>query len=147
MAPSTRNHQWQDCGKNTQKLTEGGGGADLTVMSLELLTVFGAGPLATYICYQIYNLVKPSNATSRNTVMPRLWFAAIVLATGELYGGFMTFAPEWLSGNTNLDTAEPIYLWLYLTFFQCPLGIYSDLGPLRRIWRDVGRFQARYRQG
>lgn len=51
------------------------GGADLTVISLELLTVFGAGPLAAYICRGIQQ---------RD---PRVSFWMIVLATGELYGG------------------------------------------------------------
>ena len=30
--------------------------------------------------------------------------------TSELYGGFMTFAPEWLTGSPNLDTSN----WMYL---------------------------------
>ena len=51
------------------------GGADLTVISLEILTVFGAGPLALWVC----------NILRRND--PRVWFWATVLATGELYGG------------------------------------------------------------
>lgn len=46
------------------------------------------------------------------------WFWMIVLATGELYGGFMTFAPEWLSGNPNLDTSNFMYLYVYLVFFN-----------------------------
>jgi hypothetical protein len=50
-------------------------GADLTVISLELLTVLGAGPLALYICVGI----------SKKNVMVPFWM--IVLATGELYGG------------------------------------------------------------
>lgn len=61
--------------------------ADLTIISLELLTVLVAGPLALYICYII---------SVRN---PMVSFWMIVLATGEIYGGFMTFAPEWLTGN------------------------------------------------
>jgi hypothetical protein len=52
------------------------GGADLTVVSLELLTVFGAGPLAAYICYKI----------SKGDEF-RVAFWMVVLATGELYGG------------------------------------------------------------
>jgi hypothetical protein len=51
------------------------GGADLTVISLELLTVFGAGPLALYICRGI----------QKRDFMVSFWM--IVLATGELYGG------------------------------------------------------------
>jgi hypothetical protein len=50
-------------------------GADLTVVSLELLTVLGAGPLALWICRGI----------ARGDAMVGFWM--VVLATGELYGG------------------------------------------------------------
>lgn len=50
-------------------------GADLGVVSLELLTVFFDGPLALYICYCIKN---------RDPKTP-IWM--IILATCELYGG------------------------------------------------------------
>lgn len=30
----------------------------------------------------------------------------------------MTFAPEWLSANTSLAVSDPVYLWLYLFFFN-----------------------------
>ena len=50
-------------------------GADATVISLELLTVFGAGPLSAWVCYGI--------AKRDWKVAPWL----IVLATAELYGG------------------------------------------------------------
>jgi hypothetical protein len=51
------------------------GGADLTVVSLELLTVLGAGPLALWICTMI----------AKRDPMASFWM--VVLATGELYGG------------------------------------------------------------
>jgi hypothetical protein len=57
------------------------GGSDLTVISLELLTVFVAGPLAVWICCCI----------KKNRSDASFWM--IVLATGELYGGWMTFVP------------------------------------------------------
>jgi hypothetical protein len=81
-------------------------GADLDVISLELLTVFFDGPLALYIAYGI---AKRDPKTS-------IWM--IVLATCELYGGFMTFCPEWLTGNINLDGSNFMYLWVYLVFFN-----------------------------
>lgn len=67
---------------------------------------------------------------------PYRHFWQIVLCVCELYGGtgmtdvefiqavlpltagWMTFCPEWLTGNHNLDTSSPIYLWLYLVFFN-----------------------------
>lgn len=30
----------------------------------------------------------------------------------------MTFAPEWLTGSSNLDTSNFMYLWVYLVFFN-----------------------------
>ncbi|RDW94308.1 hypothetical protein BP5796_00071 [Coleophoma crateriformis] len=81
-------------------------GADLTVISLELLTVFVAGPMAAYICYGI----------TRRDIRVSFWM--IVLATAEIYGGFMTFCPEWLTGNVNLDTSNFMFKWVYLVFFN-----------------------------
>lgn len=51
------------------------GGSDLTVISLELLTVFVMAPLAVWICYAL----RKGDG--------RAWFAMVVVATGELYGG------------------------------------------------------------
>ncbi|KAJ5856587.1 uncharacterized protein N7529_010531 [Penicillium soppii] len=106
---------WQEYAKADRRWA----GADLTVISLELLTVFIGGPAAVYICYL---LSRSSNETlttkSRGSVKATLWFVAIALATAELYGGFMTFAPEWLTGSTSLATEDPVYLWLYLFFFN-----------------------------
>jgi hypothetical protein len=45
------------------------------VISLELLTVFIAGPLAVYICYSL----------SKKDPKASIWM--IILATAELYGG------------------------------------------------------------
>jgi hypothetical protein len=88
------------------------GGADLTVISLELLTVLIAGPLSAYIGYLLscgHGDVEVGGAKRRG-FSGKLAFWMVVLATGELYGGFMTFAPEWLSGSPNLDTSN----WMYL---------------------------------
>ncbi|KAJ3542655.1 hypothetical protein NM208_g3979 [Fusarium decemcellulare] len=57
----------------------------------------------------------------------------IILATCELYGGFMTFCPEWLIGNVNLDTSNFMYLWVYLVFFNT-LWVWI---PLWAIWYSV----------
>jgi len=50
-------------------------GVDLTVVSLELLTVFVVGPMAVWACYDI---------AKKN---PRVNLTMIMLATAELYGG------------------------------------------------------------
>ncbi|KAI1096757.1 Emopamil-binding protein [Rostrohypoxylon terebratum] len=96
-------------------------GADLSVISLELLTVFVAGPLACYICYCIAKKDPRTN----------IWM--IVIATMELYGGFITFCPEWLTANYNLDTSNFMYLWVYLVFFNM-LWVFI---PLYAIWVAV----------
>jgi len=82
------------------------GFADETVVSLELLTVLGAGPLS---CYILMQLVKDD---------PARHYWIVVLSTAELYGGWMTFCPEWLTGSPNLDTSNPLYLWVYLFFMN-----------------------------
>ena len=121
--------------------------ADLTVISLELLTVFGAAPLALWICYGI----------SKRDYRVAFWM--IVLATGELYGGmlaclhstillglcgkmlislgFMTFAPEWLTGSQNLDTSNFMFLWVYLVFFNV-LWVFFPLYALYISFIDIG---------
>ncbi|KAK7966791.1 EBDP3 protein [Apiospora aurea] len=81
-------------------------GADLSVISLELLTVLVAGPLACLVCYGIYK---------RD---PRTNIVMIIVATMELYGGFITFCPEWLTMNHNLDSSNFMYMWVYLVFFN-----------------------------
>ena len=53
------------------------GTADPTIVSLELLTVLIAGPMAAFIVYQI---VKRD---------PARHYWIIVLSTGELYGGYV----------------------------------------------------------
>ncbi|KAI1419980.1 ebp domain-containing protein [Xylaria sp. FL1777] len=81
-------------------------GADLSVISLELLTVFIAGPLAAYIAYGIAR--KKENV---NVLM-------VVIATMEMYGGWITFCPEWLVMNDNLNLTTFMYKWVYLIFFN-----------------------------
>jgi len=106
---------WQEYAKADRRW----GGSDLTVISLELLTVFIGGPLAAYICYLLtkgHGNVGPAASGTRTSGKLAFWL--IVLATGELYGGFMTFAPEWLSSSHNLDTSNWMYMWLYLFFFN-----------------------------
>ncbi|KAI0266084.1 Emopamil-binding protein [Gloeopeniophorella convolvens] len=82
------------------------GTADPTVVSLEILTVLGAGPMAAYIVYQIV----------KNDPARHYWI--IVLSTAELYGGWMTFCPEWLTGSPSLDTSNALFFWVYLVFMN-----------------------------
>ncbi|KAH7076175.1 Emopamil-binding protein [Paraphoma chrysanthemicola] len=97
---------WQEYAKADRRW----GGTDLTVVSLEILTVGVAGPLACWICWLL------TKDERKGTL--KKWFWMSMLATAEIYGGWMTFAPEWLSGSPNLDTSNWMYLWLYLFFFN-----------------------------
>uniref|UniRef100_A0A093UR98 Emopamil-binding protein-like n=1 Tax=Talaromyces marneffei PM1 TaxID=1077442 RepID=A0A093UR98_TALMA len=115
--PSAR--LWQEYAKADHRWAV----ADTTVISLELLTVFLAGPAAIYICYLLYKIASNKNSSKTDAqrlgaAKGKLWLVASAVATGELYGGFMTFAPEWLSANSQLDGSNTVFLWLYLVFFN-----------------------------
>lgn len=45
-------------------------------------------------------------------------FVQITLSVCELYGGWMTFCPDWLIGSPHLNTSNGLYLWVYLVFFN-----------------------------
>ncbi|KAH9850112.1 Emopamil-binding protein [Lenzites betulinus] len=82
------------------------GTADPTIVSLELLTVFGVGTMCFYVLKQL---------VQRD---PARHYWIIVLSTSEIYGGWMTFCPEWLTGSASLDTSNALYLWVYLVFMN-----------------------------
>ncbi|KAJ3558691.1 hypothetical protein NM688_g769 [Phlebia brevispora] len=92
--------------------------ADPTIVSLEILTVLCAGPMACYILKQL----------SADDPARHYWI--IILCTAEIYGTWMTFCPEWLTGNQNLVTSNPLYFWFYLTFMN---GIWIVV-PLVLLW-------------
>jgi hypothetical protein len=69
------------------------GTADPTIVSLELLTVFGAAPLAAFVAYQI---VKRD---------PARYYWIIVLCTGELYGGYVAWYHDGGGAEAHNDKA------------------------------------------
>ncbi|XP_055473402.1 emopamil-binding protein-like [Psammomys obesus] len=79
---------------------------DPTIVSLEILTVVLDGFLALVL---IYAIVKEKYYRH---------FVQISLCVCELYGGWMTFFPEWLVGSPNLNTKSWLYFWVYLVFFN-----------------------------
>lgn len=123
---------WQEYAKADKRW----GTADLTVISIEILTCGVMAPLAVYVCYQISKAMNASNEAEKGSAKARAWFVAIFIATGELYGGFMTFAPEWLSGNSNLTTDDPVFLWLHLTFFNT-LWVFIPLWVLYAGYKEI----------
>jgi hypothetical protein len=132
-SPSASARLWQEYAKADKRW----GGADPTVISLEILTVFLAGPFSLYICVLLSKLSSSAlSSLHRSKLTARLYTLATVLATMELYGGFITFAPEWLSGNTNLDTSNLMYLYFYLVFFNI-LWVFIPLWVLWISWYKV----------
>lgn len=58
--------------------------------------------------------------------------------------GFMTFAPEWLTGNQNLDGSNFMFMWVYLVFFNM-LWVFLPLYAMWVSFKDMGdafRFRA-----
>ncbi|ORY88593.1 Emopamil-binding protein [Leucosporidium creatinivorum] len=106
------------------------GVSDPCVVSLELLTVFGAGPLA---CYIVYQLIRGD---------PARHYWIVVLSTAEIYGGWMTFVPEWITGSHALRTDNWLHKWLYLAFFNLlwvfiPLWLmYDSFGHIAKALRQ-----------
>ncbi|EZF34727.1 hypothetical protein H101_01735 [Trichophyton interdigitale H6] len=124
---------WQEYGKADARWL----GADLCVVCLEILTVLIGGPLAVYICYLLTRSSSPSaTSASKAKYSSCLWFSSIILAVGELYGGFMTFGPEWFSGSVGLETSDPVYLWLYLVFFNV-LWVIVPLWVISVAWGEI----------
>lgn len=93
-------------------------GIDLTTLSLEIITVFLAGPLGLWVAWRIWDeglrKGKGGGGEREGKISNATWFWAIVLATGELYGGIMNFLPEALSGWGSLDWRDPVHLWGYV---------------------------------
>nr|XP_006121424.1 emopamil-binding protein-like [Pelodiscus sinensis] len=80
--------------------------SDPTIVSLEILTVVLDSLLALIL---IYAIIKEKYYRH---------FIQITLCVCELYGGWMTFCPDWLIGSPNLNTSNWLYLWVYLVFFN-----------------------------
>uniref|UniRef100_A0A8C0NSN5 EBP like n=1 Tax=Canis lupus familiaris TaxID=9615 RepID=A0A8C0NSN5_CANLF len=79
---------------------------DPTIVSLEVLTVVLDGSLALVLVYAIV------------TEKYYRHFIQVTLCVCELYGGWMTFVPDWLVGSPNLNTDDWLYFGVYLVFFN-----------------------------
>ncbi|GAA6230033.1 emopamil-binding protein-like isoform X2 [Lates japonicus] len=80
--------------------------SDPTIVSIEILTVVLDSLLALLLIYAVLN-----DKYYRH-------FLQITLSVCELYGGWMTFCPDWLIGSPHLNTSSWLYLWVYLVFFN-----------------------------
>ena len=50
--------------------------------------------------------------------------------------GFMTFCPEWLTGNQNLDASNFMFKWVYLVFFNM-LWVFLPLYAMYHAYVDM----------
>ena len=112
-------YMWREYGKADSRWSA----FDPTVLSLELVTVLLAGPLAVAAFYGVW-----ARAPWKN-------LALVVLSTCELYGGWLTFGPEWLARPQSSPSlsGDPIHVYIYLFFFNflwvlVPLIILYDAG-------------------
>ncbi|XP_066237015.1 emopamil-binding protein-like isoform X1 [Saccopteryx leptura] len=104
---------------------------DPTIVSLEILTVVLDGSLALIL---IYAIVKEKYYRH---------FIQITLCVCELYGGWMTFSPDWLMGSPNLNTNSWLYLWVYLVFFNSVWVLIPGL----LLWQSWVELKKMYHKG
>ncbi|KAJ0002501.1 hypothetical protein NQD34_007650 [Periophthalmus magnuspinnatus] len=94
---------WQEYGKADSRWLV----SDPGIVSVELLTVLLCSALCLALIYAVVH-----NKHYRH-------FLQISLCVCELYGGWMTFAPDWLQGSPHLNQASSwLHLWVYLVFFN-----------------------------
>ncbi|XP_029612787.1 emopamil-binding protein-like [Salmo trutta] len=118
---------WKEYGKADERWLH----SDPTIVSLELLTVVLDGILALVL---VYAIVKDKHYRH---------FVQITLCVCELYGGWMTFCPDWLAGSPNLNTDHWLYLWIYLVFFNGVWVVVPGL-LLWQSWLSLKRLHPSY---
>lgn len=103
---------------------------DANVISLELLTV-GIGFLCLLLAYGVLH-----KCSWRHPLQ-------MIVCTAELYGGWMTFCPEWIEGSPNLlppgkhssEVDRQVLLWVYLVFMN---GLWVVI-PALLLWDSYAR--------
>lgn len=81
-------------------------GRDPTILSIEIITAFLLGPLCLLAAWAIY------------THRPYRHLVQLSISLCELYGGWMTFMPDILSGSHSLALHDPLLLWVHLVFMN-----------------------------
>ena len=111
-------HIWREYGRADARWAV----RDPVVISIEIATVL-MGVLCLFMIYGVYH-----RTAWRHPLQ-------IIICVAELYGGWMTFAPEWLDGSPNLNGTDPILLWIYLVFMN---GLWVVI-PLLLLWDSFAR--------
>jgi hypothetical protein len=111
-------HIWREYGRADARWAI----RDPVVISIEMATVL----MGVLCLFMIYGVLK--RASWRHPLQ-------IIICVAELYGGWMTFAPEWLDGSPNLNGTDPILLWIYLVFMN---GLWVVI-PLLLLWDSFAR--------
>jgi len=60
-------------------------------------------------------------------------FVVVYGIVNSLFLGWMTFAPEWITGSKNLVTDNWLFLWVYLVFFN-GLWVIVPLALMYQSW-------------
>eukprot|EP01038_Epipyxis_sp_PR26KG_P005197 gene5197-7234_t len=111
-------HIWREYGRADARWAI----RDANVISIEIATVFMG-----FLCiFQIYGILYKS---------PWRHVLQIIICVAELYGGWMTFAPEWVEGNPNLNGSTFELLWIYLVFMN---GLWVVV-PALLLWDSAAR--------
>lgn len=95
-------------------------GRDPTILSIEILTAFLLGPLCLLAAWAIY------------TRRPYRHLVQLSISLFELYGGWMTFMPDIISGAHSLALHDPLLLWVHLVFMN---GLWILL-PILLAWES-----------
>jgi hypothetical protein len=116
---------WKEYGKADSRWLV----SDPTIVSLEILTVFVVAPLCLLLVYAICKR------------RPYRHWVQLVVCTCELYGGWMTFGPEFLTGSPSLTYNNPFYLYVYLIFFN---GLWVVIPALLmyQSWHDMSHHKS-----
>ncbi|XP_029282950.1 emopamil-binding protein-like [Cottoperca gobio] len=116
---------WKEYGKADRRWLI----SDPTIVSIEILTVVLGSLLALLL---IHAVLKDKYYRH---------FLQVALSVCELYGGWMTFCPDWLAGSPHLDTSSWLYLWVYLVFFN-GLWVLVPSVLLVQSWISLSRLHA-----
>lgn len=111
-------HIWREYGRADSRWAV----RDPNVISIEIATV-----LMGVLCFvELYGVMYRSSW--RHVLV-------VIICVAELYGGWMTFAPEWIEGSPNLDGSSFELFWIYLVFMN---GLWV-LVPLILLWDSCSR--------